>query len=71
MHRHFVQSSVFKSAGYDPEAKVLELEFLETGDVWHYFNLPPVVYKKFIHSASLGHFFQLKIKNKYPEIKVG
>jgi len=69
MQRHPVHSSVLESVGYDPGAKILELEFRDNG-VWAYFNLSPSVYKKFITAESLGSFFVKRIKGRYPELKV-
>ncbi|HEY0245423.1 MAG TPA: KTSC domain-containing protein [Mucilaginibacter sp.] len=70
MHRHHVESSVFRNIGYDQEARILEVEFKDTGDVWQYYAFPPRAYKKFINSESLGHFFTKYIKNKYHEIQM-
>jgi hypothetical protein len=70
MRRHFIQSSVFKSVGYDREAKILEVEFLDSGSVWQYHAFPPLAYKKFINAESRGHFFATMIRNKYHEVQV-
>jgi hypothetical protein len=70
MERHQVQSSALQSVGYDPENKILELEFRGSGGVWQYFKLPAAVYNKFIHARSLGNYFVTKIKGKYREMKV-
>lgn len=70
MQRQRVQSSALSSVGYDPESRILELEFKESGDVWQYFGFPQVTYKRFIGADSLGHFFSTRIKGKYPELKV-
>lgn len=69
MQRHAVQSSVLESVGYDPDAKILELEFRE-GSIWNYFNFPKPTYKRFINAESLGSFFVGKIKGKYPELRI-
>lgn len=70
MQRRTVQSSALSSVGYDPDARILELEFRENGGVWQYFGFPLSAYNKFISSDSLGHFFVTRIKGKYPELKV-
>ncbi|GGB25357.1 MULTISPECIES: KTSC domain-containing protein [Mucilaginibacter] len=70
MQRRTVQSSALSSVGYDPDARILELEFRENGGVWQYFGFPLSAYNKFIGSDSLGHFFVTRIKGKYPELKV-
>lgn len=70
MQRHIVESSALNSLGYDPSAKILELEFRDSGGVWQYFGFPSTAYKKFVSSQSLGHFFVTRIKGKYPELRV-
>jgi hypothetical protein len=70
MQRLAVQSSALSSVGYDPDARILELEFRENGGVWQYFGFPLSTYKKFIGAESLGNFFVTRIKGKYPELKV-
>jgi hypothetical protein len=70
MKRHHVRSSALQSVGYDPERKMLELEFRDNGGVWQYFDLPVPVYNKFIQADSLGNFFVTRIKGKYREEKV-
>jgi hypothetical protein len=70
MKRVRVKSSALQSVGYDPEKKILELEFRDNGAVWQYSRLPRSVYNKFIHAKSLGNYFVMKIKGKYPEEQV-
>ncbi|WPU98076.1 KTSC domain-containing protein [Mucilaginibacter sp. cycad4] len=70
MQRRTVQSSALSSVGYDPDARILELEFRENGGVWQYFDFPLSAYNRFINSDSLGHFFVTRIKGKYSELKV-
>lgn len=70
MQRQRVQSSALSSVGYDPESRILELEFRESGDVWQYFGVLPGTYRRFIGAQSLGHFFSTRIKGKYPELKM-
>lgn len=70
MQRRLVESSALNSLGYDPSAKILELEFRDSGGVWQYFGITSTLYKKFINSESLGHFFVTKIKGRYPELRI-
>jgi hypothetical protein len=70
MKRRHVESSALQSVGYDPEKKILELEFRSNGGVWQYYRLPLTVYDKFIHAESLGSYFVTKIKGKYREQKM-
>ena len=70
MQRQYFESSALNSAGYDPNAKILELEFRDSGGVWQYFGFPPSTYKKFITAESLGNFFVTRIKGRYPELRI-
>jgi hypothetical protein len=70
MQRHYINSSVFKSVGYDRDARILELEFKDTGSIWQYHNFPRLAYKKFVNAESPGHFFTTMIRNKYPQIHI-
>ncbi|RYD91643.1 MAG: KTSC domain-containing protein [Sphingobacteriales bacterium] len=70
MKRYAVESSALQSIGYDAKQQTLELEFRDDGGVWQYFPLPPSVFKRFTHAASLGRFFVKKIKGKFVEKKV-
>ena len=70
MQRHHVQSAALNSVGYDPDAKILELEFHTDGGVWQYSGFSKAAFKKFINSESLGNFFVTRIKGKYPEQRV-
>jgi hypothetical protein len=65
-----VDSSALKSLGYDPSAKILEVEFRDSGGVWQYFGFSSTAYKKLINSDSLGHFFVTKVKGRYPELRI-
>lgn len=75
MNRIPVVSSDLKSVGYDPAARVLEVEFKNKKDwglspVYQYFNVPPEVppelYEGLIRAPSKGKFFSAKIRS-YPQ----
>lgn len=70
MQRQVVESSALNSLGYDPSARILEVEFRDSGGVWQYFGFTLRAYKKFINSESLGHYFVTRIKGKYPELRI-
>ena len=70
MQRHVVESSALNSLGYNPSAKILEVEFRDSGDVWQYFGFSVTAYQKFINSDSLGNYFTTKIKGRYPELRI-
>ena len=70
MDRKNIDSSMFRSIGYDAESSTLELEF-NGGVVWQYFDFPESLWYKFEAAASQGKFFLSEIKNQYSESRVG
>jgi hypothetical protein len=65
MKRQPLRSSVLRSAGYDTETAVLELEF-SSGDVYRYFAVPPSVFRALIEDDSPGAYFNRHITTTYP-----
>jgi hypothetical protein len=65
MKRQPLRSSVLRSAGYDTETAVLELEFT-SGDVYRYFAVPPSVFRALIEDDSPGAYFNRQISTTYP-----
>ncbi len=59
-----VESSNLKSVGFDPKAKMLEIEFLNSG-VYRYFDVPESVHTALMKAESKGKFFQTNIRNKF------
>lgn len=65
MKRQRVPSSSIRSVGYDPAAHVLEVEF-HNGNVYRYFDVPPLTYDELIHARSLGRYLNFRIKEQFP-----
>jgi hypothetical protein len=59
-----VASSNIASVGYDPENKILEIEF-HHGAVHRYVDVPEEVYEALINSGAVGSYFMNEIKNKF------
>jgi hypothetical protein len=70
MQRQTVNSSALNSLGYDPSARILEVELKDSGGVWQYFGFPSTAYEKLLNSDSLSLFFITKIKGRYPELRI-
>jgi KTSC domain len=70
MKRQFVESSMIKSMGYDAKSKMLEIEFLSTGQIWQYYEVPKELWQKFKAAGSLGRFWHQYIKDEYEEARV-
>lgn len=69
MERHLVESSVLKSAGFDPDTGILELEFKD-GDVYRYFEFPEFLYRGLLLSSSKGQFLTSRIVGRYRHERV-
>lgn len=66
MERQVISSSSIASIGYDSDSETLEIEFLKTGKVYEYFNVPQFMYDRLMAAPSQGVFFNAEIKNAYP-----
>lgn len=62
MHHATVQSSALRSVGYDPDARVLEIEFV-SGTCYRYFDVPEAFYAGLMTAASHGEFFTAHIRD--------
>ena len=59
-----VASSNIASVGYNAENKILEIEF-HHGAVYHYINVPKMVFDELMSSPSLNAFYMNEIKDKF------
>jgi hypothetical protein len=62
MQRVPVDSSSFASIGYEPEQRVLELEFRESGEFHQYFDVPAAEYTAFLAADSKGTYLNVHFK---------
>ena len=66
MNRQPVKSSNLASVGYDPDSKILEVEF-HNATVFQYRNIPGPIFKSLMSAPSIGKYFNAKIRNgPYP-----
>lgn len=66
MERTPIKSGSIVSAGFDAEARVLEIEF-RAGDVYEYRgNVSDFLFRRFLASPSKGKFFHDEIDGKFP-----
>lgn len=70
MEREYIESSMIRSIGYDPNTSTLEVEF-NSGAIWQYFDFPESIWYDFKNSESQGKYFHKEIKNQYRESQVG
>ena len=64
MRREPVTSSNLHSVGYDPTAKILEIEF-NSGSIYQYFEVPEAVYRGLMAAPSHGEYFHAHIKDRF------
>lgn len=58
------KSSQLAEHGYDPTTKTMAVRF-KSGGLYHYADVPPEDYEKFVKSESLGTFLHKHIKGKF------
>ena len=71
MNRTHVTSSNISSIGYDPQLKVLEVEFT-SGDIYQYFDIPKHLYDEFMLASSHGGFLNeniVRYNYRYQKVK--
>ena len=71
MTREHVDSVVIRSVGYDPTASVLEVEFVDSGEVYEYFDVPYSVYLELMGEESKGRYFNDFVKDLYASRRLG
>jgi hypothetical protein len=69
MDREQVKSSNIKSVGYDPEQKILEIEF-KSGSVYQYEEVPEDVFQEMLVAESVGKYFNTQVKGIYSEKRI-
>ena len=69
MDRKRVNSSRIRSAGYDPQKQVLEIEFSD-GKIVSYRGVSAEVHRQFMNAPSPVSFYEDKIAENYPETRV-
>jgi len=65
VERTRVDSKLIRSVGYDPAARVLEVELIE-GHVYQYRDVSPFIYEGLLASKSKGAFFNKRIAKRFP-----
>jgi hypothetical protein len=65
MVRIEIPSEYFRSAGYDPQSKTLEIEFLENMII-QYYKVPEKAYAGLLNAKSDLEYYIQKIKYIYP-----
>ena len=69
MKRQHVQSSSVASVGYDADSRTLELKYV-SGDIYHYFDVSPLVHTALLNAKSIGAFVNKRIKPSYSYVQI-
>ena len=69
MERKRVNSSRIRSAGYDAQKQVLEIEFSD-GRIVSHRGVSSEVHRQFMNAPSPVSFYEDKIAENYPETRV-
>ena len=64
MRRKSVVSSNISSIGYDPESRILEVEF-NNGSIYHYYGVTEALYNGLMSATSHGSFLHQMIKDRF------
>jgi hypothetical protein len=64
MNSQSFKSSTVKSAGYDPAARELEIEFA-SGELYRYSDVPEAVFQGLQNADSKGRYFGASIRPKF------
>lgn len=70
MQRKPVNSTMLASIGYDPDDQVLEVEFLDSGDIYQYFDVSQESYEELMHADSHGEYMQKYILEKHTHNRI-
>lgn len=62
MRREPVESEALRSVGYDPDARVLEIEFA-SGAVYRYFDVAESIHVGLMTAASQGEYFTEHVRD--------
>lgn len=64
MNRHYIDSNIFYSVGYDPSTGILEFEY-KNGTLCCWLAVPAKVYQGLCLAPEVDIFFTVEIKNRY------
>ena len=70
MQRTPVVSSMVSSVGYDPKEHIMEVEFFNSKQVYHYFEVPRKTFLGLMKAPSKGQYMNQFIIDHYYTLKV-
>lgn len=69
MERRRINTSTVRAVGYDPAARVLEVEFT-AGSIVRYAGVPAEVHRRLMSAPSPASFFRDNIEEDFPATRV-
>ncbi len=65
MDRQPIDSHLIRSVGYDLTASVLEIELVDSGRVYRYFDVPYSIVEELMNVESKGAYFNEQVRDMY------
>ena len=65
-----VDSGKLNSIGYDPNSRILEIQY-DNGDVYQYYQVPQAAYSSMMHAEFAFGYFNYNIKYKFKSKMIG
>ena len=62
---HYVESASVEAIGYDADSQELYVRFVESGDVYVYYDVQEWVFEEFLDAGSKGTYYNSNIKGSY------
>lgn len=59
-------STALRQAGFNPNTNELDVEFLSSGSIYRYSQVPIAIYTNLIQADSVGSYYNASIRGKYP-----
>ncbi len=70
MNRDYVESSMIRSMGYESATGTVEVEFVPSGQVWQYYDVPETTYNEVRFASSIGSAFHKLIRNQFRATRI-
>ena len=70
MNKNPVASASLAAVGFDSATQTLEVEF-QNERIYRYYGVPWAVFADLQEADSKGRFFNSRIRNRYPYVRVG
>lgn len=70
MIRYKFGTKTIRSAGYNALCAILEVEFAQDGQIWHYTNVPEEIWYHLRNEKYPDSFFHQHIKGHYRERRI-